>query len=229
MDCYPVYAKWIREQAATQTPEGCVAQIAPMNSRKQSNPDGGIGWCDSFEIVPYYLEKRYDDNTLTEEFYGQIADWMRFQIRSRESRGWRTGSKVPKELRSYLLDNGWLWGEWLEPGQDVVPYMVNLMTHGDLELSSAYLSYGCALVAEMAESLGKIRGCGIFSRGQREGEGGLPVSVSEEREDRGAEAAVPLCPSHRAGDADGGGKAPDGGVSGREDCREWRKAEHRIF
>ena len=114
---------------------------------------------------------------------------------------------MPKELRSYLLDNGWLWGEWLEPGQDVVPYMVNLMTHGDLELSSAYLSYGCALVAEMAESLGKIRGCGIFSRGQREGEGGLPVSVSENGEIEEPKAAVPLCPSHRAGDADGGGKA----------------------
>lgn len=162
MDCYPVYAKWIREQAATQTPEGCVAQIAPMNSRKQSNPDGGIGWCDSFEIVPYYLEKRYDDNTLTEEFYGQIADWMRFQIKKSRKPRLANRRKVPKELCPYLLDNGWLWGEWLEPGQDVVPYMVNLMTHGDLELSSSYLSYGCALVAEMAESLGKSEDAAYF-------------------------------------------------------------------
>lgn len=157
MDCYPVYAKWIREQAATQNEKGCVAQVAPSNNPKMTPPDGGIGWCDSFEIVPYQLQKRYGDTTLTEEYYDQISKWMRFQINKSKKPRLSNRRKIPKEYRSYVLDAGWLWGEWLEPdqGQDSSNYMMNMILHGDLEISSAYLHYGCRLVADMAKELGK--------------------------------------------------------------------------
>ena len=162
MDCYAVYAKWIREQAATQYEDGCVAQVAPKNNRKRQMTDGGIGWCDSFEVVPYHLQKRYGDDTLTADHYEQIAAWMRFQIGKSKKIRLGNRKRVPKQLRPYVLDNGWLWGEWLEPGMDVVAYMKDLVLHGDLEISSAYLSYGCALVASMAEHLGKTEDAAYF-------------------------------------------------------------------
>lgn len=162
MDCYPVYAKWIREQAATQFEDGCVAQVAPMCSSKKGMADGGIGWCDSFEIVPWQLQNRYGDDALTEEYYEQIKAWMDCQIQKSKKTRLPNRRKVPKELRPYLLDNGWLWGEWLEPGMDVVSYMKNMVIHGDLEISSAYLSYGCRLVADMADRLGKQEDAAYF-------------------------------------------------------------------
>ena len=77
MDCYPVYAKWIREQAAGQYKDGVVPQIAPKANTPGKKEkiggvltiDGGIGWSDSFEIVPYRLMKRYGDDALVRENY----------------------------------------------------------------------------------------------------------------------------------------------------------------
>ena len=52
MDCYPVYAKWLREQAAGQYSDGNIPQISPKCTKPNEHEklagvmivDGGIGW-----------------------------------------------------------------------------------------------------------------------------------------------------------------------------------------
>ncbi|MCM1412509.1 MAG: glycoside hydrolase family 78 protein [Lachnospiraceae bacterium] len=155
MDCYPVYAKWLREQAAAQFEDGCVPQIAPTSALKKTEEDGGIGWSDSFEIIPWALYQRYGDDALMRELYGPLTKWMAY--RKSRSGVMRRANKhiVPKSVQPYTLDQEWLFGEWLEPGADTAEYRRNLRKYGDLEVSTAYMYYSHLLMSRIAETLHK--------------------------------------------------------------------------
>ncbi len=163
MDCYCVYAKWLREQAAGQYEDGVVPQIAPKDSapgvKQKMGPmmslDGGIGWSDAFEIVPYRLMKRYGDDTLIREYYEALRRWTQYEIRRAEKTRWSNRRLLTKEHRKYMIDTGWMWGEWLEPGQDTVSYMSNLVMNGDPETGTAFFYTNLRYMEEFAKLLGK--------------------------------------------------------------------------
>lgn len=156
MDCWPVLKRWVAEQAATQFDDGCVRQIAPEN-RPRGLWDGGAGWCDSMEIVPWRMAQRYGDDSVLEENYEAIKRWMQFGLnRAKKSRV--RHSLLPKQIRDYLVDTGIHWGEWLEPGASSVSqifYMSNIFMNGAPEVATAYLRYGCAIMSNIAKRLGK--------------------------------------------------------------------------
>lgn len=166
MDCYPVYAKWLREQASAQYEDGSIPQIAPKCStpgEKQMmmgmiSMDDGIGWCDSFEIVPYRLMKRYGDDGLVRENYEALKKWTEYEINRAAQTRPTNMDKLPEGHRDYMIDTGWMWGEWLEPGQDDdggVAYMSNLMMNGDPEVGTAFFYLHLSYMEQMAEKLGK--------------------------------------------------------------------------
>lgn len=162
MDCYSVYAKWIREQAAGQYGDGVVPQICPKsskpNEREKVTPwlsvDGGIGWSDSFEIVPYRLMKRYGDMSLIEEQYEAIKKWTAYEIKRAKKTKFGNRKLLPKNCRQYMIDTGWMWGEWLEPGQ-TVDYFINLVKKGDPEVGTAFFYMNLCYMEQMAKILGK--------------------------------------------------------------------------
>ncbi|MCM1188498.1 MAG: glycoside hydrolase family 78 protein [bacterium] len=167
MDVYPVVAKWHREQAATQSPDGMVRQIAPYGGKK-SLWDGGVGWCDSFELIPWRLTRRYHDISLAEETYDQIKAWLLFCLkRAKKSNLLNRSLKLPGELKQHFVDTGIHWGEWLEPGADPVAQMKQVVLHGEPEVATAYLSYGCAAMSELAEKLGKADDAALFAEHAR--------------------------------------------------------------
>lgn len=162
MDSYPVYAKWLREQAATQMENGCVAQIAPSPSMVQTEQDGGIGWSDSFVIVPWKLAERYNDFFLLKELYAQIKKWIAFRMGQAEHIRECNRKCVPEQYQRYVLDNGWLWGEWLEPGVNLDAYIADLKEHGELEISTAFYAYTMELAAKIAEKLGEEEDASVY-------------------------------------------------------------------
>lgn len=151
MDCYPVLRRWLAEQAATQFDDGCVRQTAPDNSPRMDK-DGGAGWCDSLEIVPWRMAMRYGDLSAAEENYETIRKWMMFAL----GRGKTTQPEnrdIPENLRDYFIDCIGHWGEWLEPGQGS-EYFEEMNTHGFPEVATAYLSFGCRVMSDLAKRLG---------------------------------------------------------------------------
>ena len=162
MDCYPVLAKWIREQAATQFKDGCVAQVAPscVPGQKKGGTDGGIGWSDSFTIIPYKLMKQYNDSDLVEEVFEGMVRWTKYRQRQACKTKLVNVNKIPRKYRHYKIDSGWMWGEWLEPDQaagmeGLTKYMKELMLYGDMEDGTAYLGYGVQIMSEMADRIGE--------------------------------------------------------------------------
>lgn len=164
MDCYPVLAKWIAEQAATQFEDGCVRQIAPYNGKRWMM-DGGAGWCDSFELIPWRMIKRYQDLSVAEAHYDAISRWMEFCLkRARKSRLGNLLHPMPKILREHFVDKGIHWGEWLEPGCNTVKDLTRIIFHGEPEVATAFLSYGCFAMSEIADALGKKEDSAYYKR-----------------------------------------------------------------
>ena len=53
-----------------------------------------------------------------------------------------------------MIDTEWMWGEWLEPGQDV-NYMSDIVMKGDPEVGTAFYYMNLNYMAQMAEILGE--------------------------------------------------------------------------
>ncbi len=169
MDCYDVYAKWLRELAEGQMQNGKIASVAPRRCIYEPQSlsafmDGSVGWSDAIEIIPTELKKCYGDNQIGEECYDTMKKWIDYLlILAQEGRD-ENKEKVPQELWPYFIDHGFLWGEWLEPGQESASYMQNIIQNGEPEVSTAYLSYGSRLVSEMALEMGKIEEADYYAQ-----------------------------------------------------------------
>ncbi len=168
MDCYDVYAKWLRELADGQTEEGKIASVAPRRCIYEPGSlsalmDGSVGWSDAIEIIPTELKKRYGDGRIGENCYEAMKMWIGYLLNLAKEGRDKNKAKVPEELWPYFIDHGFLWGEWLEPGQESVSYMTNIMREGEPEVSTAYLSYGSRLVSEIALTVGKSEEAAFYA------------------------------------------------------------------
>ena len=163
MDCYAIYAKWIREQAAGQYKDGVVPQIAPKNTPPGKKAklmgvmeiDGGVGWSDAFEIVPYRLYERYRDVSLLTEIYDSLKKWTAYEIKRAKKTRIVNRNELPKKHRKYMIDTGWMWGEWLEPNQNDAVYLKNLMLKGDSEVGTAFFYQHLICMGKIANALGQ--------------------------------------------------------------------------
>lgn len=159
MDCYSVYSKWLREQEAGQYRDGMIPQISPNCVKSGRKPlfmskEGGIGWSDSFEIVPYMLYQRYGDDTLIRETYSAQKRWMEYEINRAKKTRRSNMDEFPEAYRDYIIDTGWMWGEWHEPNIDHIKYMKNLVTRGDAEVGTAFYYLHLSIMTEMAKIVG---------------------------------------------------------------------------
>lgn len=163
MDSYPVFRQWLRELAETELPDGGLRQVAPDN-RAPGYFEKSAGWCDAMEIIPWRLWKQCNTLEAAEEEYEAMKRWLAFSIdRGKETRP-ENRERVEKELLPYFVDMGFHWGEWLEPGSDSRKTTMEHMMHGEPEVATAYLSYGCRLMAEMADALGKKADAEYYSQ-----------------------------------------------------------------
>ncbi|MDR1468663.1 MAG: glycoside hydrolase family 78 protein [Spirochaetaceae bacterium] len=163
MDCYPVYRKWLAEQQATQDDQGLVKMIAPGRGGEQHANEGSAGWSDSIEIIPYKVWLRYNDDTAIRENYEALTKWMRYCLRRAGKPKRAENETLPDELKPYYSDAGTHWGEWLEPGMDMAQYTMHINLHGEPEVATAYLAYGCHLASEMAKQLGNDGDAAFFA------------------------------------------------------------------
>jgi alpha-L-rhamnosidase len=105
---------------------------------------------------------RYDDDTLTKEYYPVIKKWVEYLIKRAQKTKLFNRKSLPREHRQFILDCGWMWGEWLEPGQDSTKYMKELILHNDPEVGTAYLYYDSMIAMKMAKRLGQDEDAKFF-------------------------------------------------------------------
>lgn len=161
MDSYPVFRQWLQELSAAAFPDGGLRQIAP-DHRKPGYFENSSGWCDAIEIIPWRLWKRFDTLEVAEQNYEAMKNWLMFCLERAKVTRPENLNRVSEELLPYFNDQGFHWGEWLEPGADVRETTMNNMMNGEPEVATAYLAYGCRLIAELAQALEKTEDALFF-------------------------------------------------------------------
>lgn len=153
MDTRTFLAKWLQDLALQQRPDGCVASIIP-DVGMPAFVDGSAGWADAAVILPHTLHRLYGDTDVLAEQYTSMMRWLAF-LEKRAAKSKLINRLRPNPHREFIIDTGYHWGEWLEPGHVMAKDAVKNIFLPDAEVATAYYAYVARLFSEIAGVLGK--------------------------------------------------------------------------
>jgi len=122
-------SKWMVDVEDAQSEEGGFPEVAP---RIIEHTDGAPAWGDAGVIIPYIIYRTYNDTRIIERHYDAMSRWMTYIEEVNPDYLWR----------ERLARN---FSDWVHFNQE---------TDGTL-LGTAYWAYDAALMAEMADVIGK--------------------------------------------------------------------------
>ncbi|WP_026516148.1 family 78 glycoside hydrolase catalytic domain [Butyrivibrio sp. MC2021] len=156
MDCKNVYEKWLANVRIGQHSDGKMAYICPKNSNPGKIAEmfsASVGWGDAAVIVPWNLYRIYGDKQVLADNYEMMKKWVDFLgRRAGKSKLKNRFGKNP--YRKYIIDTGMDYGEWCEPGADVMKTMMAAFKDGQPEVATAYYAYSSGILAKISEILG---------------------------------------------------------------------------
>ncbi|MDL2327601.1 glycoside hydrolase family 78 protein [Ruminococcaceae bacterium OttesenSCG-928-A11] len=154
MDTSTFFAKWLRDLAADQTPDGGVPHVVPDILIGKSEEDrfwkdgdhSAAAWGDAAVIVPWTLYQVYGDTEVIRRQYDSMKGWIEF-------------------MRSHAADDIWSYriqmGDWValdaEPGSYFGATPIDLTC-------AAYYAYSTGLFAKMARVIGQMADAEEYGR-----------------------------------------------------------------
>ncbi|MBP6997570.1 MAG: family 78 glycoside hydrolase catalytic domain [Phycicoccus sp.] len=153
-------AKWLRDIAVMQWPNGVIGNMAPMPPAERAgfleSVNGSAGWGDAIVLVPWELWLEYGDLALLEEMWPHMTAWLTFAEGA--AAGGRHPDRVavrpePAHHEQWLWDSGFHWGEWLVPGEDIHDFAA-FRARDKADVATAYLAHTAGVAARVATLLG---------------------------------------------------------------------------
>lgn len=146
-------AKWMEDFTAAQKPSGALPFIIPEIPMIGVG-DSSAGWSDAIAAIPMMQYQFYGDTKDLERGYEAAKKFVEFNRKRAKKKHishiFRNGEK-----EQYLLDTGFHFGEWLEPGGNNLTDGLKAFVSPDSEVATAWFYYSSNLVSQMAEALGK--------------------------------------------------------------------------
>lgn len=160
--------KWLRDAVSLQKEDGNLPYIVPevpmsMGKTKRDKngeiksmqlPNGSAGWSDAIINIPMLLYKFYGDNEAIKIVYECAKKYITFELK-RAKRKHILNLFKGGEHFEYILDTGFHFGEWLEPGHSMQLDGLKAIFFPDSEVATAWLYHSVKEVSEMAEILNK--------------------------------------------------------------------------
>ncbi len=140
--------KFLNDMVTLQTKEGSLPYIAPevpiIPGKFNHFAYSSAGWSDALVNIPFVLYNFYGDPAVFDTYYETAKRFVDYDI-----------GRALKGRKKYLLDNGFHWGEWLEPGSVMGKDAMHAFFKPDAEVATAWLYHSTVQVADMAAILGK--------------------------------------------------------------------------
>jgi len=95
------FAKWLKDLALDQGPNGAVPFVIP---NILGQPVGATGWADAGTIIPWNMYLAYGDKQILEDQYVSMKSWVGYMEKSSKDYLWNTGFHFGDWL-FYSLDN----------------------------------------------------------------------------------------------------------------------------
>ena len=152
MDTYRFLKKWLKDVILEQREDGRIRNIVPDGGLPPFM-DGAAGWADAIVKVPWVLYQFYGDKDILEVAYPAMQKHVVFMMkRAQKRKPWNAGKG---KHWSNLIDTGFHWGEWLEPGSSLPAGALKGFTVPDVEVASAYFAWSAGKLSEIAKILSK--------------------------------------------------------------------------
>lgn len=145
--------KWLKDLELQQSENGCVPSVVPY-MKYPHFMDGSCGWSDAAVTVPMTLYSMYGDKELLKTQYQSMKKWVDFNI-ARAKKCAPENKDNANPYLNYFLDQGYHWGEWLEPNSDAWADIARHRRTAESEVATAYFSYSSRLLSQAAKILGK--------------------------------------------------------------------------
>jgi alpha-L-rhamnosidase len=153
-------AKWLRDLAADQLPDGRITSIVPDPSPQApiwSASHGSSGWGDAAVHVPWAMYQASGRTDFFDVQFDSMRRWVDFAVGlaalgRHPNRKQRNEDPLPHER--YLWDVGWHFGEWLEPGVNMDTVFASLLKDDHAPVATAYLYRSAHELAAIASLLG---------------------------------------------------------------------------
>lgn len=151
--------KWYHDVLSMQLDNGAIPYIAPMipmpilkgiDETKLYSP---AGWADVVCNLPMVIRDFFDDDSLIRENYQQIKAFVDHNL-ERAQKNHKLHFLKRKKHYKYILDTGYQFGEWLEPGSNMLSDTLKAFVYPDSEVATAWLYHSVKQLAEMATILG---------------------------------------------------------------------------
>lgn len=153
--------KWLADVIIDQHPDGRIPNISPLETfggweGPVAHANASAGWGDAIVSVPLDLYNAYGTTDALEQCWEAATRWIDFSVKRAESK--RHPSRVERSAQAlahenYLVDTGFHWGEWLEPGVDID--FPALSTNDQANHGTAYLYRSALQMAQIARLLNK--------------------------------------------------------------------------
>lgn len=89
MGVYNFFAKWMKDLAADQEPNGGVAYVVP--NVLGAAAVGSAGWADAATIIPWNMYLAYGDKRILEQQYPSMKAWVEYMRSKSRNDLWNTG------------------------------------------------------------------------------------------------------------------------------------------
>lgn len=152
MDTYKFLKKWLKDVMLEQGKNGSIPNIAPEGNLP-GFMSGAAGWADAIVKVPWVLYRFYGDTEILELCYPAIKKHIHFMENRAKKRKWVHAHKG--KHWNYIIDAGFHWGEWLEPGSSMPSGALKGFLAPDCETSTAYYAWSVKTASRIAKILGK--------------------------------------------------------------------------
>lgn len=152
--------KWLQDFVELQKEDGSLPFIVPEipmftdGVDMQNLPYSSAGWSDALLNVPLVLYRFYGEKDAIELVYEAAKKYVAFNTKRAAEKHKLHFYKLGKHYK-YILDTGYHWGEWLEPGTSMMQASVRALAFPDAEVATAWFYHSVKQLSEMAEILGK--------------------------------------------------------------------------
>lgn len=146
--------KWIQDYKLEQGEDGNLPFVVP-EAGKPGMQRGCMGWSTAIANLSLVLYRFYGEKEDLEDVYDCVRKFVEFNIRRAKEKNMFFFFKLHGSHRQYIIEKGFHYGEWLEPGTAMYKDYIKDLFYPDIEVTTAWFYYTTKQLVEMAEILGK--------------------------------------------------------------------------
>lgn len=154
--------KWLEDYKLEQSKDGNLPFVVP-DGGKGGMQRGCMGWSSSISNLAMTLYQFYGEKEILANVYNTVVRFVQFNLERAKKRNPYLIFKNYKH-RDLIIETGFHYGEWLEPGSKMFKDYIRDLFYPDTEVTTAWFYQTVKQLAEMARILDKVEDVREYSK-----------------------------------------------------------------